>query len=310
MIAFTMFAYATWVNADAFVDTFDKVILNTEINPDEDSLAFKKFQEAEYDMLCLIAHFEGVKVYSYWDPYGKCYTIGIGNTVRPDGKKVTSADRIHDKEELLGYFKQHVENYIYPDMQKYLPLAEMTTQEIAALGSLFYNCGSGILHEKDGTPTYMADVIDSYFIYKNCTDSVEVMVVGENSSNYKVDAREAQEFCKKELISLMDKKVYAKGKKLDVLIKRRYMEEKIFFNEIIMDNTGEFSLENSVNFAEQPLGAAYSIPMNDFADNTLVCDSINTCPYGRNLEDSIEYAFNHPKKVAYKKPARKKVRRR
>ena len=310
MIAVPMFVYTTWVNADAFIDASDKVILSAETNPDEDSLTFKMFQEAEYDMLCLIAHFEGVKVYSYWDPYGKCYTIGIGNTVRPDGKKVTSKDRIHDKEELMEYFKQHVETYIYPDMQKYLPLAEMTTQEIAALGSLFYNCGSGILHEKNGAPTYMADVIGSYFTYKNATDSVEIAVEGSNPYSYKVDMAEGLEFCKKELTSLMDKKVYAKGKKLDVLIKRRYMEEKILFNEIIMDNTGEFSLENSVNFAEQPLGAAYSIPMNDFADNTLVCDSINNCAYGRNLADSIEYAFNHPNKVTYKRTVKRKVRRR
>ena len=314
LVAITLFMWSIWAGAsvtEKFLSDAD-TILNAEVSElsaEEDSLNFAKFQQAEYDMLCLVAHFEGVKVNAYWDPHGRIWTIGIGNTVKPDGTKVKSGDRIKDKDELFEYFKAHVEAYIWPDMQKYLPMSDMTIQEIAALGSLFYNCGSGILRNKDGSPTYLSDVIYSCYAYATHPGSVEL--VDENDSSvYKVDSEKALEYSKKELVRLMNMKVYAKGKKLDVLVKRRLLEEKIFLGEIIMDNKGEFALENSVNFAEQPLGAAYSIPIKAFNDISLVCDSINNCPYGRNLEDSIEYAFTHPVKVTYKKTAtRRRIRR-
>ena len=311
--AMSLIMWSIWAGAsvtDKYLSDDDTILSAeiSELSAEEDTLNFAKFQEAEYDMLCLVAHFEGVKVNAYWDPYGRVWTIGIGNTVRPNGTKVRSGDRIKDKDELFEYFKAHVEAYIWPDMQKYLPISEMSVQEIAALGSLFYNCGSGILRNKDGSPSYFANVIYSRYAYATHQGSVEVVADGD-SSVYTVNSESALEYCKSEFIRLMNTKVYAKGKKLDVLVKRRLLEEKIFLGEIIMDNKGEFALENSVNFAEQPLGAAYSIPIKDFNDISLVCDSINNCPYGRNLEDSIEYAFTHPRKVVYKKTARRRIRR-
>lgn len=319
LVAIMLFMWSIWAGAsvtEKFLSDSD-TILNAEVSElsaEEDSLNFAKFQQAEYDMLCLVAHFEGVKVNAYWDPHGRIWTIGIGNTVRPNGTKVKYGDRIKDKDELFEYFKAHVEAYIWPDMQKYLPMSDMTVQEIAALGSLFYNCGSGILRNKDGSPTYLADVIYSCYAFATHPGSVELIANGDTSVVYTVDSKKAFEHSKSELIRLMNQKVYAKGKKLDVLVKRRLLEQKIFFGEIIMDNKGEFALENSVNFAEQPLGAAYSIPIRDFNDVTLVCDSINNCPYGRNLQDSIEYAFAHPVKrssATYRKKTttRRRIRR-
>lgn len=314
MVVVAIFMSSSWMFARTLSES--DTILNAElssISAEDDTLNFAKFQQAEYDMLCLVAHFEGVKVNAYWDPHGRVYTIGIGNTVRPDGTKVKYGDRIKDKDELFEYFKAHVESYIWPDMQKYLPLSEMSVQEIAALGSLFYNCGSGILRNKDGSPSHLADVIYSYFVYAAQPDTVEVVTDGD-STIYMVNSREAQRYCEVELTRLMNLKVYSGGKKLDVLVKRRLLEEKILFGDIVMDNKGEFALENSVNFAEQPLGAAYGIPIKDFGDVSLVCDSINNCPYGRNLQDSIDYAFTHPVKrspATYRKKttSRRRIRR-
>ena len=314
LVVIAIFMSSSWMFASVAATLSEAdTILNAEISElsaEEDTLNFAKFQQAEYDMLCLVAHFEGVKVNAYWDPHGRVYTIGIGNTVRPDGTKVKYGDRIKDKDELFEYFKAHVEAYIWPDMQKYLPMSEMSVQEIASLGSLFYNCGSGILRNKDGLPSHLSDVIYSYFCYKAQSDTVVNVIDDEDSTVYTVDSRKAVDYCKRELTRLMNLKVYSGGKKLNVLVKRRLLEEKIFFGEIIMDNKGEFALENSVNFAEQPLGAAYSIPIRDFNDVTLVCDSINNCPYGRNLQDSIEYAFTRPVRQApYKKTAKRRIRR-
>lgn len=308
LVVIAIFMSSSWMFASVAATLSEAdTILSTEISVlsvEEDTLNFAKFKQAEYDMLCLVAHFEGVKVNSYWDPHGRIWTIGIGNTVHPDGTKVKYGDRIKDKDELFEYFKAHVEAYIWPDMQKYLPMSEMSVQEIAALGSLFYNCGSGILRNKDGSPSRLSDVIYSYFFYNAQSDTTIDVVDDEDSTVYMVDSKKAKECCQRELTRLMNLKVYSGGKKLDVLVKRRLLEEKIFFGEIVMDNKGEFALENSVNFAEQPLGAAYGIPIKNFGDTSLVCDSINSCPYGRNLQDSIEYAFTR-RPAPCKKPAKR-----
>lgn len=245
-----------------------------EIEVNNDSAEFKKFKEAEYDMLCLIAHFEDVKARAYWDPNGRVWTIGIGNTVHYSGRPVRSSDRIQNKDELMRYFSHHVEKYIFTDMQKYLPMAKMSKSDIAALGSLFYNTGSGILYNKDKTPSEFCRNLCEWFNKKSAS--------------------------KAKITAYMENKVFSGGKRLDQLVKRRAVEEKILFGEIIMDNTGEYALENSVNFAEAPLGGIYSVKTRDLDNTTFVCDSLNNCPYGRNLNDSINWAFTHPNKPAAK----------
>jgi len=245
-------------NADSIASAIDTVAVKS------DSV---KVEEAMTDMLNLVAHFEGVKINAYWDPHGRVWTIGIGNTVRPDGRKVRRGDRIADKEELMAYFSAHVRKYMLEDMCNFLDIDKMSGQEIAALGSLCYNCGTGILGKEQ--PSELATAINEY---------VETR------------STEAQARVK----SLMDKKVTAKGRKLAVLVKRRAVEEMILFGEINMVDSSEYALENSVNFAEVSLGAAYSVKLGQFDDATFVTDSINNCSFGRNLNDSIEYAFAHP----------------
>ena len=248
----------------------------------EDSL---KIEDSMYDMLCLVAHFEGVKVNAYWDAAARIWTIGIGNTVRPDGKPVRQTDRIADKDELLGYFSAHVRNYMMDDLLTYLPIELMSKQEIAAVGSLCYNCGSGILRNSDETPSTLARAIADY-----------IETRGDSSRDV--------------VKTLMDKKITSRGRKLDVLVKRRAVEELILFGEVNMVDNSEYAIENSVNFAEVSLGAAYSLKIGELDDIQHVTDSINNCQYGRNLNDSIEYAFNHPNPVRKIKSQRRNVSRR
>ena len=248
---------------------------------------FAKFQSTEYDMLCLVAHFESVRANAYWDPIGKVWTIGIGNTVHYTGRKVKSGDRIKDKEELMLYFSHHVEKYIFTDMQKYLPLSSMSSSEIVALGSMFYNTGSGLLRKKDGSPSEFAESLCDWFSTRS-------------------------EEAKEKVIAYMDTRVYSRGQKINVLVKRRVVEEKILFGEIIMDNTGEYALENSVNFAQAPLGGIYSVKMADLGNVSFLCDSLNNCRFGKNLSDTIDWAFAHPnnKSHAAKTTTRSARRRR
>lgn len=138
-------------NKEAFLDS----IIMTQKQEN-----LKKAQEL---MLYVIAHFEGMKCKAYYDKAARIWTINIGNTVRPDGKKVRCGDRIHNEQEALDYVSTHVDKHMADDMIEYLPLHKMSQEEIAVMGSLFYNCGSGILRNKDKSPSEFAQMASEYF---------------------------------------------------------------------------------------------------------------------------------------------------
>lgn len=221
-----------------------------------------KFRAAEHDMLCLIAHCEGVKVNAYWDPHGRVWTIGFGNTVRPDGRPVRKGDRIKSEEELMQYFTAHIEGKMYEDMCAYLNMDSMSNAEIVAMGSFLYNCGSGILRKKDGSPSEITIAANNWFT----THSDQA---------------------KQTLKNLMDQKVRSGGRILPQLQKRRDLEERVMFGELLLDNNGELSLENSVNFSECALGGIYCLGRSLPADTLDLCNRLENIP-GRNLNDSIQ----------------------
>ena len=134
----------------------DSLAADTLLSPHDRIVA------AEEDMLLLIAHCEGVRTRAYWDPNGKKWTLGFGNTVRPDGSSVRRFDRIRSQEELMDYFKTHVEKIILPVMEQYLPLKDMNRGEIAAFGSLVYNCGPGVLRGRNKVPTELSAAFARY----------------------------------------------------------------------------------------------------------------------------------------------------
>lgn len=141
--------------------------LSREIEHLNDSIltARKKenLKDAQKLMLYVIAHFEGMKCKAYWDSAAKIWTIGIGNTVRPDGKPVTGRDCIRTEDEALSYVSTHIDKRMADDMFDYLPLDKMSKEEIAVIGSLLYNCGSGILRDKKGNPSEFAQCAQEYF---------------------------------------------------------------------------------------------------------------------------------------------------
>lgn len=238
---------------------------------------------AEEDMLLLIAHCEGVRTRAYWDPNGKKWTIGIGNTVRPDGSPVRSFDRIRSQEELMDYFKTHVEKIILPVMEQYLPLKDMNRGEIAAFGSLVYNCGPGVLRGRNKTPTELSAAF----------------------ARYKKDGREEDKNIVKKLINA---KIYAKGRALPQLRYRRDLETRILFGDIILDQAKADSLNNALDLSAVSIGGIYTIGHKNGGlpkDSTELVNRIANTP-GQNLQDTLRQAFtpNVPKVIIRKKASR------
>lgn len=234
---------------------------------DKDSLDaanFKKFQESLEPMLGLIAHTEGVKLKAYWDPHGKVWTIGAGNTIKPDGTKVRSIDRIRTKEELLEYFQAHVEKNMWDDMNKFLLIDKMNLQELAATGSICYNCGSGIL-KSSGRSSELAKAINQYVL----THSKE---------------------SETKLKELWMKRVYSGVRKLDALVKRRTLEFMILTDAISMTGTNEYAVENAVDFSEIALGGIYNISKDKLNNPASVADTLRTA-VGDSLEQKMAKLF-------------------
>mgnify|MGYP004715370321 CR=1 FL=1 len=74
-------------------------------------------------------------------------------------------------------------------MEQYLPLKDMNRGEIAAFGSLVYNCGPGVLRGRNKMPTELSAAF----------------------ARYKKDGREEDKNIVKKLINA---KIYAKGRAL------------------------------------------------------------------------------------------------
>lgn len=300
LVAFASFLYGAKAQASA-TDSISQTIEMIEACTVDDSLVntdsitntitvnentrLKKFRETEYDMLCLIAHCEGVKVNAYWDPHGRVWTIGFGNTIRPDGTPVRRGDRIKSEAELMHYFTTHIEGKMFEDMDIYLNIDSMSNAEIVAMGSFLYNCGSGILRKKDGSPSEIAIAANDWF------------------ANHSDEAKQA-------LKNLMDQKVRSGGKILLQLQKRRDLEERVMFGELLLDNNGELALENAVNFSECALGGIYCLGKSLPTDTLVLCNRLENIS-GKNLNDSIQSQLKVVQQpIRYKKPVRRSAKSR
>lgn len=86
----------------------------------------------------IIRQFEGCETQAYWDSIGKCWTIGFGTTVYPNGEKVKEGDIITKEYAgvlLTGYLMESVIPHIA--QIKY----SITLNQKRALCSLIYNIG-------------------------------------------------------------------------------------------------------------------------------------------------------------------------
>lgn len=255
------------VKADSTGNSKDSMTVCLNQDSLDNAKALDNFAKAEYDMLCVVAHCEGVRLRAYWDNQGKAYTIGIGNCYRPDGKKVGPRDCIRSKEELMQYFKATTRGPLLQYMKKYLPLHKMSKDEIAAVGSFLFNCGPGVLCDKSKAPSEFAKKLTKFIETRDETAKsfVRAFMLAHNK---------------------------AKGRTLIPLAKRRDLETRILFGDIVLDNQGELKLENSVNFSEVPLGGIYSTGQQSLPTDSLELKRrLDNMP-GRSLNDSINHELN------------------
>ncbi len=100
---------------------------------------FAKYREAEKIAIPALVFLEGCSRQAYQD-ICKIWTVGVGNTVRPDGKPVTSKDFLKNDDEIRRYVVHHLEKHIYPYLDTYIK-RDLKPHEMAAIISLSYNCG-------------------------------------------------------------------------------------------------------------------------------------------------------------------------
>ena len=187
------------------------------------------------------------------------------------------------QEELMDYFKTHVEKIILPVMEQYLPLKDMNRGEIAAFGSLVYNCGPGVLRGRNKMPTELSAAF----------------------ARYKKDGREEDKNIVKKLINA---KIYAKGRALPQLRYRRDLETRILFGDIVLDQAKADSLNNALDLSAVSIGGIYTIGHKNGGlpkDSTELVNRIANTP-GQNLQDTLRQAFtpNVPKVIIRKKASR------
>lgn len=223
-------------------------------------LTHPKFEAAKFDMLCLIAHWENIKVRPYRLRGESFYTYGIGNTLTEDGKKVKRTDYIKDEEHLKEVFYTHVDKKIYPRMADF-PLDSLTEPQICALVDIAYNCGEGVLDK-------LKPLVEEYCDSRN--DSARHAVA------------------EKELKLAFLSRCKAQGKVLSALKARRDFEWKVFTGEIVMKNNKECLAENEVDLYNSSIGGGYTAYKKNLSKKPEeICDSINNCPFGRNVPDTV-----------------------
>lgn len=247
------------------MDTTENVVQEDTLVNDSIISACKRtnLEKAEQLMLYLIAHFEGFKSKAYWDPAGKVWTIGLGNTVKPDGTPVRSGDVIRTEEEAVAYCKQHVQKNMAEDMIDYLPLDKMSMEEIAIMGSLLYNTGSGKLRRKDRSPSDLSRTATEYFV--------------------KRDPASAEAFKQQYLALCKDKHGVNK-----TLVDRRNSEWSFLSNQIkITIDEPTNTDKNIINLRTTFLGSLYGcVGDNDKIMSRFDQNSSYTCPI-----DSLSYAI-------------------
>ncbi len=241
-------------------DSIDKAVADSLLDVQKRA----NLKNAEELMLYVIAHFEGMKSKAYYDRAGKVWTINIGNTVRPDGKAVRPGDRISSEQQALEYVSAHIDKKMADDMVKYLPLDKMNEAEIAVIGSLLYNCGTGILRDRKGNPKEFAKLATEYFTTRS--------------------AASAQNFDKAFL-----NYCHVKKRVNSVLVERRKNELTFLHGKvrITVDEKNNID-ENCVNLKNATLGSLYGCKGNPEKIKSRFCEESNFyCP-----TDSLKVAID------------------
>ena len=104
---------------------------------------YAKYRPAESQIMQQLVFYEGCVRKAYRDQVG-IWTIGIGNTKRPSGERVTQRDRLINNDQVYNYVISHLEREVYPAMDKYIT-RKLSPNETAAIVSLCYNSGTSVL---------------------------------------------------------------------------------------------------------------------------------------------------------------------
>lgn len=118
---------------------------------------YAKYRPAESQIMQQLVFYEGCARKAYQDRVG-IWTVGIGNTKRPSGERVTNRDRLINNAQVYNYVSSHLEREVYPDMDKYIT-RKLSPNETAAIVSLCYNCGTNVLGT-NGKKSPLAEAIN------------------------------------------------------------------------------------------------------------------------------------------------------
>ena len=118
---------------------------------------YAKYRSAENEVISQLVFHEGCARKAYKDIVG-IWTVGIGNTKRPSGEKVTFRDNLINNSQVRNYVAAHLEREVYPAMNKAIS-RNLSNREKAAIISLCYNCGTDVLW-KGGKKTALAEAIN------------------------------------------------------------------------------------------------------------------------------------------------------
>lgn len=256
-------------------------------------------KDLEYDAVRLITMSESLEMNAYYDSAAGKWTIGFGNITHPDGSPIKRGDQIKDIDELMYYFRSFFSEKVAPDIQEYLPTWDkFNRQEKLALLDMFWNAGSGKLHEK-GThkQSALAKALNAYA--ENRTPENLRLVTAAMKARQFISTR------KRGIIPTLQKRVA--------------FRIKIFTGEIQIGGTGP----NSINLDEAHIGAHYGafkpgdLYNLNFSQQKLetICDSINNCRFGRNFADTLQYKLenkqeNKQRSMQSKQRARRQPQRR
>jgi lysozyme len=138
----------------------------------------------------LVKKFEGLRLKAYLDA-ANIWTIGYGLTRYPNGTKVKEGDSITN-EQAETYFKQTLQNFAQ-DVEDSLK-SKINNNQFAALVSFAYNIG-----------------------ITNFKKSTLLKLVNQNPNDPKIRTE-------------FNKWIYAKGKVLNGLVKRRELESNLYFS--------------------------------------------------------------------------------
>lgn len=210
------------------------------------------------DAIYVIAQFEGVKCRAYRDKNARGLpTIGIGNTVHANGRRVRIGDCLKSEEELIECVKVHIKDRIVPIMSRTLDIEHMGDAQIVSLIDLAYNCGAGVF-EKKGEPTDLAKNLNAFV---QTGDSLAL----------------------KDLDTYFKLKVYAGGKRLPALEKRRAAEFRMFVKN-------DHDLLKACR--EANLGVMYSMKAQDIREEEDLSSQLKEITVGYNLTDTISNQVN------------------